>query len=98
MIEFIVFMIALFVIPVISIALLLWIFKKLWCRVTVILGGGLLGGLGGYFAPSETGYISITDTEIMLTLDQVHVIIGVAVGLALAKVLAFTLVRREEYT
>jgi hypothetical protein len=97
MIEFIAFMIALFVIPIICAALLLWIFKKLWRRITIISVGGLFGGVSGYFAPSETGYISVTDTEIMLTLDQVHVVIGVAVGLALATALVSTLVRRREY-
>lgn len=84
-------------IPIICAALLLWIFKKLWCRVTIVTVGGLFGGVGGYFAPPETGYISITDTEIMLTLDQVHVFNGVAVGLTLTTALAFILVWRKEY-
>ena len=98
MIEFIIFTIALFAIPIICTALLMWVFNKRWFRVTTVSVGGIFGGVCGYFSPPEIGYIGITNTKFMLTLNQVHVFNGIGVGLTLATAFSFILAWRKKYT
>jgi membrane protein YqaA with SNARE-associated domain len=96
------FVVAIFIILISFIVLLFWLFKSRWKFIFVCVVAGAVGGIAGYFVPSNETNIMVArilNREVMieLSIEQVHLVIGSAVGLLIGVFLTEVQPKRKRY-
>ncbi len=98
------FAIAIFMILVWIIVFVVLLFRKLWKTIAILIAAGIIGGIAGYFFPSIDSNIMVAralNMEVMIELSiaEVHMVIGIAIGLLFGvfSILAESIRKRYAY-
>jgi membrane protein YqaA with SNARE-associated domain len=79
------FVVAIFIILICFIAIIIGLFRNWWRFMLFCAAAGVIGGVAGYYIPSNETNIMVAkifDKEVMMevSIEQVHMVIGGAIG------------------
>jgi hypothetical protein len=98
------FSLAFITILVVIVMMFFWLFNKRWYGVAFVLCIGLIGGVVGYFYPSDEVYFEIfmdhdKGKEItFFDAQEIRMINGIALGMVIGIVAVFTAIKRKIIT